>query len=64
LGRKLRRKLQKNINRYICMYDVLILNGKERLIKFISSDSESVLYYISNDALFDILHDSHIDHSQ
>jgi len=46
--------------RYICKYDIITLNGQERLIKSISNNSECVHYYVSNDELFDILHDSHI----
>jgi len=38
--------------RYIRKYDVLTLNGKERLIKSISNDSGSVHYYVSNDEIF------------
>lgn len=46
--------------RYIRKYDIITLNGQERLIKSISNNSENVHYYVSNDELFDILHDSHI----
>jgi hypothetical protein len=61
IGKKWWRKVQKNID--TLMYDVIILNGKEAENRG-SSDSESELYYVPNNELFDILHDSHISIGQ
>ncbi|XP_029348361.1 SCAN domain-containing protein 3-like [Acyrthosiphon pisum] len=40
-------------------YEILMVNGKERLIKPVSDNNNIMLYYVSNEELFDILHTTH-----
>ncbi|XP_015375296.1 PREDICTED: uncharacterized protein LOC107169874 [Diuraphis noxia] len=40
-------------------YEILMVNGKERLIKLVSESNNIMLYYVSNEELFDILHTTH-----
>lgn len=47
--------------RLVRKYDIISINGKERLIRPVAGTSQSiVLYYAINEELFDILHNSHI----
>lgn len=46
--------------RNIRKYDVIIINDKERLIKSITHNNDSVQYYDKNEELFDILYSTHI----
>ncbi|CAI6370936.1 unnamed protein product [Macrosiphum euphorbiae] len=40
-------------------YEILMVNGKERLIKPVPENNNTMLYYVSNEELFDILHTTH-----
>jgi len=40
-------------------YEIVMVNGKERLMKPVSENNNTVLYCVSNEELFDILHTSH-----
>lgn len=45
--------------RNVRKYDILVINGKDRLIKTITNASEGVRYYVKNEELFDIIHSTH-----
>lgn len=53
--------LQKTLRDYriVKKFDVLVINGKERLIKPVSDNAAPVLYYVTNEELFDIIHSTH-----
>lgn len=54
------RKLMKHY-RMVRKYDVITINGKDRLIKPVAETTESkVLYYVTNGELFDIIHNAHL----
>lgn len=43
--------------RMVRKFDILTINGKDKLIKPVTNDT--ILYYVTNDELFDILHSTH-----
>ena len=45
--------------RVVRKYDILKINGKERLIRPVA-EKNVVLYYVKIDELFDILHETHL----
>ncbi|XP_069701123.1 uncharacterized protein [Periplaneta americana] len=45
--------------RMVRKYEVLKINGRERLIRPVEYTTGNVLYYVTNDELFDILHTTH-----
>lgn len=53
--------LKKSVKDYrmVRKYEILMVNGKERLIKPVSESNNIMLYYVSNEELFDILHTTH-----
>lgn len=54
--------LKKNVKDYriVTRYDVLSINGKERLIKPMNKTTKKAIYYATNEELFDILHTAHL----
>lgn len=46
--------------RNIRKYDVILINDKERLIKAMNHDNDSIRYFVKNEELFNILHSTHI----
>lgn len=41
-------------------FDILKIGGEEKLISPVSADRDKILYYVSFDELFQIIHDAHI----
>lgn len=56
---KTQTKCKKNY-RNIRKYDVILINDKERLIKAMNHDNDSIRYFVKNGELFNILHSTHI----
>lgn len=46
--------------RNIRKYDVILINDKERLVKAMNRDNDSIRYFVQNEELFNILHSTHI----
>jgi hypothetical protein len=47
--------------RLVRKYDVITISGKDRLIKPVAETAEcKVLYYVTNEELFDIIHNAHL----
>jgi len=46
--------------RNIRKYDVILINDKERLVKAMNHDNDSIRYFVQNEELFNILHSTHI----
>ena len=44
---------------FLKRYDFMSLNGSEKLIEPLINEEENVLYYVTNDKLFDIIHTAH-----
>jgi len=47
-------------NRLIRKYDVVSIGGKEKLIKPIVDNDSDVLYYVTVDELFEVIHTAHL----
>jgi len=46
---------------FVSTYDIIVINGIDRLIKIITNaTAEGVHYYVKNEELFDIIHSTHI----
>ncbi|KAG8198915.1 hypothetical protein JTE90_015125 [Oedothorax gibbosus] len=57
---KVRHRKESVDYRRLKKYDVLNVNGEERLIVPLTGDNSMVLYYVHVDELFDILHHTHL----
>jgi len=55
------KRLKKSVKDYrmVRKYEILMVNGKERLIKPVSENNNDMLYCVSNEEVFDIFHTTH-----
>nr|XP_025714346.1 SCAN domain-containing protein 3 [Callorhinus ursinus] len=47
-------------SRRLARFDVILVQGNERLIEAINGETDKVRYYLHSEELFDILHDTHL----
>lgn len=47
--------------RRIKRFDIISINGVEKLIKKRKEDSDAILYFVSTDEVFPIIHQAHLD---
>ncbi|XP_043855929.1 SCAN domain-containing protein 3-like [Dromiciops gliroides] len=46
--------------RRLARFDVILIQGSEKLIEAINGETDKIRYYLHNEDLFDILHDTHL----
>ncbi|XP_036624290.1 uncharacterized protein LOC118857932 [Trichosurus vulpecula] len=46
--------------RRLARFDVILVQGNEKLIEAVNGETDKIRYYLHNEDLFDILHDTHL----
>ncbi|XP_008061971.1 SCAN domain-containing protein 3 [Carlito syrichta] len=46
--------------RRLARFDVILVQGKEKLIEAVNGETDKIRYYLHSEDLFDILHDTHL----